>query len=303
MIAEETPRPNLFVVGAMKSGTTTLHNHLSCHPDIFMSKKKEPSFFSRSPSKENILSYLSLFADGSGKTYIGESSTEYTKSPRIDGIAHLIHEFCQNAKIIYIMRDPVERAISHYWWDVEFSAEGRPMLEAIHKIPEINSVSDYATQIRPYIEQFGRENVYALTFEEMSQDPHVAMTALFKWLRLDPLKAKIVSGRRDNAGKAMVPTVRGARIFGNLRGTAAWKVAKLLLPMKVRARMIRTLSKPTPRNTDPVELAAVAAKLRPQMLAQTAELGSLLGRAFPEWKTLHGGAAVQHPAETKSRIA
>lgn len=97
--------PNLFIIGAMKSGTSSLHNYLSSHPDIFMSQVKEPMHFSREDmwSKGND-DYLGLFADAKNEKYLGESSTEYTKLPFRDGVAKRLYEFNPEAKLIYIAR-------------------------------------------------------------------------------------------------------------------------------------------------------------------------------------------------------
>ena len=114
-------RPNLFVIGAMKSGTTTLHEYLGSHPEICMSDRKEPGYFVEEYGWSNGVDwYLRQFSGDGKEKYLGESTTDYTKLPRFKGVARRIAEFNPGAKIMYLLRDPIERTISHYWWRVRF---------------------------------------------------------------------------------------------------------------------------------------------------------------------------------------
>ena len=125
-------KPNLFIIGAMKCGTTSLHTYLGDHPDILMCPMKEPSHFVNSeelrivwpgPSRPSFgnteKDYCDLFRGGEGKLVRGESSTAYTKLHKVTGVAKRIYDFNSDAKLIYIMRDPIERTISHYWHAVD----------------------------------------------------------------------------------------------------------------------------------------------------------------------------------------
>lgn len=154
-------RPNLFLVGSMKCGTTSLHNMLAAHRSIFMCRNpKEPCWFVGVNSDRSLEWYMKQFEEATDELYVGESSTDYTKAPRLDGAAPMIREFSPDARILYIMRDPIARAISHYWWEVEYSAEGRSFPEALKASREIADVGNYAMQIAPYIETFGRDRVH-----------------------------------------------------------------------------------------------------------------------------------------------
>ena len=114
------PRPNLFVIGAMKSGTTSLHNYLNDHPDIFMSQRKEPNYFvdlsrsfrsSRGTPVRNETDYLTLFESAEECSVIGESSTSYAKMPGYYCDLKKIAKSVPNPIFIYIMRDPIERTV------------------------------------------------------------------------------------------------------------------------------------------------------------------------------------------------
>ncbi len=87
-------KPNLFIIGAMKSGTSSLHNHLNMHPQIAMSAVKEPSYFTAArPSPDSLKAYMTLFDQSTTARYYGESSTNYTKLPLYSGVAERIHDY------------------------------------------------------------------------------------------------------------------------------------------------------------------------------------------------------------------
>ncbi len=281
--------PNLFIVGAMKSGTTSLHNYLDTHPNIFMSKKpKETQYFVKELNWSRGEDwYLSLFdAADSHVTILGESSTDYTKLPLYQGVVQRIADFNPEARIIYIMRDPVERSISNYWWQVQFSAEGRDMLTVMKKVKDITDISYYAMQIKPYIEMFGRERVMALTLEELKAAPIKTLQNLFDWLGVDSSFVPPSLEERYNVSPKAVPTVRGARVISQLRGTPVWDWLKQSIPPSTKQKLMKILSRPVDRDESYVQ--ATIEYLRPIQQQQTEELSQLLGRDFPEWKTLYG---------------
>ena len=87
---------NLFIIGAMKSGTTSLHEYLNEHPQIAMSTEKEPGYFVEELSLDKDNSwYQSLFENTTNELYFGESSTHYAKYPTYDGVAERIKNYNQ----------------------------------------------------------------------------------------------------------------------------------------------------------------------------------------------------------------
>ena len=113
--------PNLLIVGAAKSGTTSLHNYLKQHPDIFMSNHKEPHFLinneigvNRIPKGiNNLQDYSNLFSNGTSYKYRGESSAMYLQFPEI-AIKNIDRYLNEDVKIIIMLRNPIERAFSGY---------------------------------------------------------------------------------------------------------------------------------------------------------------------------------------------
>ena len=302
-----SPRPNLFLIGAMKSGTSYLSELLGAHPAIFMSSEKEPTYF----VDPNALRqgwprmwaqgywksedrYLSLFAAAGHAAVIGEGSTCYSKLPIYTHVPERILEFNPQARFVYIMRDPVERTISHYWHTVESAKERRPMLSAIQSNPEYTDVSYYARQLSEYLQHVGRERIFVLTFEELIANAAEQMRRMYAWLGVDSsYRPPDIPAR--HVTPAVVEQGRGGLGFLNrLRRSpsyakigrhiprAARKLASRLAVRKVRRAEISTLQ--------------VMAYLRPLQLRQTEELAGLLSRRFPEWKTLYAEPGQDAPA-------
>ena len=148
--------PNLIIIGAMKSGSTSLHSYLGTHPEIFMCEPKEPWYFIEEINwSKGEDWYLDLFKSAGNAKVVGESSTDYTKIPKYMGVPEKIRNFNPATRFIYIMRDPVKRTISHYWHNVRLHGEKRDPLKAIQEDSLYLEVSDYAMQLDPYIQIFG----------------------------------------------------------------------------------------------------------------------------------------------------
>lgn len=289
-------QPNLFIVGAMKSGTSSLHSYLHQHPAIFMCEPKEPCFFvSRKeldwPAIEKLElghepNYLRLFAESGSARYLGESSTLYTKAPKISGVPERIARYSPGARIIYLMRDPIERTISHYWHTVRWERESRDMLTALAREPHYTEVSSYAMQIRPYIDLFGRQNVATFTLEELSQDTNDVLARICDWLDLPAADLQIDPAQRENVTPLEVDQVRGRGWLERFRWSPVWNSLGSWFPKRFRSLGRSMATKSVDRNA--VDRDNAIAFLRPRQLEETAELGQLLGREFPEWQTLSG---------------
>lgn len=286
----EPRRPNLFLVGAMKCGTTSLHNMLAAHPSIFMCQDpKEPAWFAGGNSGKDLRWYLERFAQARDERFVGESSTDYTKATRLGGVAERIKAFAPDARILYIMRDPVARAVSHYWWEVEYSAEGRSFFDAMKASREIADVGNYALQLEPYIAAYGRDRIHVLTMESLTAAPQPSMLAIFDFLGLEPFAAAPAALAHDNRGHKTVPRVSGP--FSKFKGTPVWAAAKAVMPPALRKQVMATLARPVERTIPPDELAAAVETIRPRMMKETEALSRLLGRSFPEWRWLYEGVA------------
>ena len=286
----------------MKSGTHLLYRLLSSHPSILMSVPKEPSYFVAPRQLRDLqpqlwrlgywrdeTRYLRLFQPGDSKPYAGEASVYYTHLPLATGVAAKIKAFNPHSRLIYIMRDPIERTISHYWHRVVYNDEYRPLQQAIEEDRRYRDVSHYAMQLAPYLEAFGPSQLKTLTLEELIGNYSETSKSIFQWLEVDP-PCEIPPLAQENVG----PTVmkRETRWWSALRSfSRRHELDDLLasavgsLPAKARnygaARTGRLVSRNEAATEDVIRF------LKPLQRQETRELSALLRRQFPEWRTLN----------------
>lgn len=296
-----TPRPNLFLVGAMKSATTYLSELIRQHPAVFMSSPKEPCHFVDQQPLRNawpymwgqgywrsVDRYLELFADAGDSPVIAEASTTYSKAPMFSGVPERILDFNPDARFMYLMRDPLERTISHYWHRVRFWGERRSIMAAIRSDPHYVDTSHYTMQLGLYLRHIGRERIYILTYEELLADLTGQLRGIYSWLGVDPTFQPDNLETPVNSMPREIDQVRGRGILESLRQTPSYAKVHPYVP-----RLMRKLGTHLAvRRVRPAEVSVSALKdyLRTIQLPQVAELSTLLKRKFPEWQSLNGCA-------------
>ena len=289
-------KPNLFVIGAMKSGTSYLWRLLDAHPSIFMSEPKEPCYFVAPEDLKRLFplmwrrqywkserNYLSLFDAAENAPVVGEASVFYAYLPLAPGVADRIRRFNPEARFLYLMRDPVERTLSHYWHNVRYFGEHRPIERAIRDDLQYIEIGNYAAQLKEYYRIFDRSRLLALTYEDLTEDPTATMDQVFDWLQI--------------ARAGPLPPVPPQNVTPQAFAAPIWKWQRLRQQHPVFRRAVDRVPKPMrrlganlvsrqvrPGSTDVTEIAEY---LRPRQLRQTQALSDLLGRHFPRWTTLH----------------
>jgi len=157
---------DFIIIGAMKAGSTTLTDYLRQNDNICMSEPKEPQFFSRNLSTMTIEEYESLWEYPN--KICGEASTCYSRWPKYTDIPSQIYQYNPNMKLVYILRDPIERAYSHYRHNVlTDKLSYKSFQDALDKSEEIISSSMYMMQIERYLEYFPREQILLVDFDDL----------------------------------------------------------------------------------------------------------------------------------------
>ena len=297
------PRPNFFIIGAMKCGTSSLHAYLSTHPAIFMSSLKEPSHFvdpealrTLAPTLAargywQIEKYLELFRYAGDAAVIGESSTNYSKLPHAPGVPQRIRAFNPDARFIYLMRDPLRRTISHYWQLVRGDLERRDMLTAFREDSQYLDVSNYAMQLRPYLELFGPERMKTVLTEELRADPRGTIQDIFRWLGVDPGFVPPNLDQRKYVTPKRFEDARTVPLLRSFRQSRLWLALAPAVPSALKSAVRRYLYWRRPVEIPASPPAEVVDYLRPILIAQTEELCRLLERDFPLWTTLYATKA------------
>ncbi len=178
--------PNLIIIGAQKCGTTSLHYYLGLHPQISMSKEKELNFFlGRHNWNKGIEWYKSNFT-GKARIY-GESSPSYTTYPFSGAVPERMYSIVPEAKLIYILRDPIDRIISHYIHNCTIGREDRTIEAAVSPFDSSPYVcfSKYYMQLEQYLAHFPKSNIIIITLEELYYQRRLTLQKLFKILNVD----------------------------------------------------------------------------------------------------------------------
>lgn len=280
--------PNLLIVGAAKAGTTSLWRYLGAHPEIFMTERKEPHFFSGfrpeagPPAITDERKYLELFAAAADYKLRGETSPSYLTS---DDAAQRMAAACPDARIVISLRHPIDRAEAGFLMHKRFSDDRRSFLEFAHSELERDgryiSTGFYSRHVSRYQALFG-ERVAIVVFEELVAEPARVMAELFAELGVDP----DVAARLDFTQHNPFVVPRNALAARVLRSRLLLGAGRAVVPARLRASLDRRVltaagSKPPP---DPEARALLAEAFRDEV----PRLEALIGRKLP-WR-LDAGA-------------
>lgn len=217
-------RPNFFVVGAPKAGTTALYYYLQQHPEIFLPERKELHFFTRDLVRQSYYQpqiirtekeYLTYFALARGHQAIGDISPSYLRAPEA---AARIYHFHAKSKIIILLRNPIERTISHYLMDVSRGFQDCSLLDFIEPTTQTSryhyeyiQISYYFESVKRYLDQFGAEQILILITEEMNRNSKATCQEIFQFLDLDDHVPIDTETQHYTYGEARFGFIRGLR--------------------------------------------------------------------------------------------
>ncbi|MCP4458215.1 MAG: sulfotransferase domain-containing protein [Cytophagales bacterium] len=177
-------RVNFIILGAMKCGTTTLSHILKIHPDICFSQPKETNFFSKNVDwKEKLNIYHSYFKEN--RQLWGEGSTGYSKPISYkQSLWNSIYEYNPEMKFIYIVRNPLDRSISHYSHNFIRNRTTSNIDKLVMK-QNFLKVSCYFKQVSPYVQKFGASQVLLLDFDDLISAKQQVAKNMFDFLEIE----------------------------------------------------------------------------------------------------------------------
>ena len=196
--------PDFLIIGAMKCGTSTLQAQLALQPGVFMSTPKEPNYFSDDAVHAQGQGwYEGLFSSAAPGDRKGEASTHYTKLPTYPETLARMQALLPAPRLIYMIRNPMQRAVSHYIHEWTEGRLGANAAHAFRETPEIAAYGCYGWQIAPYAETYGAEQIFLTSLEQLQADPEgefdrirafLGLTEGAGWIR--DLPAQNVSAER-----------------------------------------------------------------------------------------------------------
>ncbi len=270
--------PNLIVIGAMKCATTSLHWCLDLHPQVVMSRPKELDFFStgRELSAHDIEGYRSRFpADALVR---GESSPKYTKRLEYPGVPARIFGVLPDARFVYILRDPVERIISHYVHTWASRVEGRTFEDTLADLENNYLVepSRYFEQLSAFLEYYPLSQIHVTTLERFKTRPERTMREVFDFLGVENSFVSPDFGRVQHSSKKKRRVTRLGQFARQRLGRH--RVQRLRKTFSIDGLLYE--AQPVPR---PILNDRLRHRLEERLVDDVRDLRALTGLAFEEW--------------------
>jgi hypothetical protein len=306
------PRPDFFIVGAFKSGSTALYEGLRRHPQIFMPFHKEPLYFgddlTRRYGRLTQADYMRLFRNAKPGQRVGEASTWYLYST---SAAREIKAFSPEAKILVVLRNPVDvmyaqhnQLIFNVIEDIPDFAEAlaaEPDRRAGRRLPPgpINVENlfyrhsvHFAEQLERYFDVFGRANVHVMLFDDLRRDGALAVRGVLDFLGVDPSLAAAPPTANENR-RVRSPLVQRLIFAPKLLLPLAPVLRRFPLVRSVRTRMLEMNSEARPRPPmDPELRRQLLDEFRPEI----ERLGRLIERDLSAWLQPPAEAVVKQAA-------
>ncbi len=275
----ELTLPNLIVIGAQKCGTSGLHYYLSLHPEVSMSNPKELNFFIAERNFPRGLEWYSRHFDPSAKCR-GESSPNYTAYPQHLGVPERIAEVVPDARLVFLVRDPIERIAAHWVHNYAKRREkGDLRATLLHPNTSYVSRSKYFMQLQRYLACFSEEQILVLDQADLRDQRMPTLRRLFEFVGVDPTyehpkfeQVRHTTSRKKRATRLGMRVQKTSRTpLGRRVPRRAWLALDAALP----------LSKPIARPE------GVAEALGPEVLEVLREdadrLRAQTGRDFAAW--------------------
>ncbi|MDP3919970.1 MAG: sulfotransferase [Candidatus Omnitrophota bacterium] len=295
--------PNLIIIGASKCATTSLHWYLATHPEVFMTRQKELHFFIDDAAwgtwHRGLPWYEEQFEAGQKYPIRGESSPGYTHEDNSKRAAELMAQTVPGARLIYLMRDPVERIKSHYgeemfWGRIPTSVSLNAIIASANILNSpaqryfrmLVYTSLYHRQLFHYVQRFALNQLLCITTEALRREPNEVMKSIFSFLRIDTQWKVPTLGIKYNQ-------VEGKRLrFINptavLRAIPGYNRLSSLTPAWVKGIYRQAVS----RKIDYSALTEISERnmdfIMKLITADVEKLSRLLGRSFEEWSYPEG---------------
>jgi Sulfotransferase domain len=283
--------PTFFIIGAAKAGTTSLHYYLEQHPEVQMASNKEPNYFSGPANGvpyplgriETLGEYESLF--DASVAVRGEASVSYANAPRREGVPERIREAVPEARFVYVVRDPVKRAVSHYQHRVAWMGERRPLAEVLGKLEDPTDVclcpGFYARNLELYQGAFPAERTLVIDQADLRADRAAVLREVFEFLSVDPeFHSDAFEEELLNSRRRRVYDPRYTRLIERYGARGPLRLIPRSARLSIRAGVERVLWPAL----EPSKLdSETRGRLEELYAGDVERLRTLTGKAFSSW--------------------
>jgi len=282
---------DFFIVGAAKAGTTSLYHYLNEHSDIEMSSQKEPDFFSDTSLHTQMLYYGKNRIDTIEKYHAlfqqenvlrGDASVSYLF---YEDVPKKIIKYNPNAKIVIMLRNPIDRAFSHYLMDYRLGLVSEKFETIIQKkskhkyanlfYQQYIQVSEYTRQIKNYLNIFSKENICIIDYEDFKKNTSDVVNRVYIFLGVDNSFQPCLRNKYNTYSMPKNLIIRYIYSFVFLRKIIATILPKNLVAI-IRQLLFRNKNKP--------QLSSETKKILKQHFENDVqELSVLLNKNFKKW--------------------
>ena len=298
--------PNFLIVGVQKAGTTSIYNYLREHPQVYMSLVKETNFLEKDwenlpPEQQNkngivtLEKYSELFADVKDEIAIGEASPNYLF--HYESSAARIKKYVPNAKLIVVLRNPVERAYSDYLMHIRDAIGYRSLSEQIKHSSHKSFIlrkGFYYVPLKYYFDQFKREQIKVFFYDDLRDDSQEFMQSIYQYLGVNN---EFVPNTTRKAQVAKIPKNKTINNLLNrkniLRSTTA-SILKTVKPVEARQNLRDRLIN---FNSQTKKASPLSTEDRQQLIEfyreDILQLQDLVGRDLSKWLVTFHGTSVQ----------
>ena len=271
--------PNLLIIGAPKCGTTSLHEYLALHPDVWMSRNKELKFFTRDDWRDRVEWYEAQFPDPAAAR--GESTPGYSMYPFLPSVAERAHELIPEARLIYVVRDPIQRAVANFVEFVHLRYEDRSIGDALADVEDPANPhicpSRYATQLELYLRYFDPERVLVIDNADLLEHRDETLREAFHFLDVDPSFTSPEFDRTHNTASVKV----------RYNDLGFWMVKHGIFTTRRspfrRGPLVRPLRGLLSRPIDTVLPSSTRERLVATLRPEVTRLRELTGKRFASW--------------------
>jgi hypothetical protein len=283
--------PNLLVIGAAKAGTTTLSHYLAVHPQIYMAPDELHFFDLDSNWLRGLDWYAEHFSGARDEKIVGEKTPAYTRYPHRPAAAPRAATAVPDARLIYVVRDPVERIRSHVIHEMRHGRERRRFADAALNNPLYVDASRYAMQAHRWLERFPRASLLIVESERLHAQTAATMREIYEFLDVDA-SFEPPPAHLNNASVALQSSPTSQR----LRGHAAVRALTALTPRTLRDSVKDRLRRWEHANALQAEISPeLRSALESRLRDDVVDLAELMPAGFTGWGLLPAPPVITLP--------